>query len=228
MQRLGGADAVENLEREAPLEAFEERRRQRLAGGDGDANARQIEVARVVSGARVCEQHAVAGRDRIEDRRPMALDRRVHVRGLRRAGREDRRGAHGERKEQRVAETVGEKQLGDAERAIVLGDAEHPLADERSRDTTMSWCRCTHPFGAPVLPDEYAQNAASSRLVGSAYRSGDPAASRRSKAIDSPSRALPTTTTCRRRRNSARGMRSMAGRSASLTTRTVARVSFNR
>src|SRR5437667_109983 len=42
----------------------------------------------------------------------------------------------------------------------------------------MSWCRCTQPFGAPVLPDEYSQNAASSRLVGAGSRCGDPRASR--------------------------------------------------
>src|SRR5437899_6401299 len=48
-----------------------------------------------------------------------------------------------------------------------------PFANS-SAHTTMSWCRWTHPFGAPVLPDEYSQNATSSRVVGAASSIGDP------------------------------------------------------
>src|SRR5580765_7005085 len=44
--------------------------------------------------------------------------------------------------------------------------------------TTMSWCKCTHPLGDPVLPEEYSQNATSSRLVGSAVSSERPAPNR--------------------------------------------------
>src|SRR2546423_14217676 len=42
--------------------------------------------------------------------------------------------------------------------------------------TTMSCCRWTHPFGNPVLPDEYSQKAGSSLLVGSASSSADASA----------------------------------------------------
>src|SRR5258708_12887559 len=45
-----------------------------------------------------------------------------------------------------------------------------------SAQTTMSCCKWTHPFGAPVLPDEYSQNAGASRLVGSASHSSAPRA----------------------------------------------------
>src|SRR6266508_4399956 len=50
-----------------------------------------------------------------------------------------------------------------------------------SVQTTMSWCRCTHPLGDPVLPDEYSQNATSSRVVGSAVSYESPAPSRSAK-----------------------------------------------
>ncbi len=59
-----------------------------------------------------------------------------------------------------------------------------PLAND-SAHTTMSWCRCTQPFGAPVLPEEYSQNAASSLLVGAAGRFGEPFAIR-SASVMSP------------------------------------------
>src|SRR4051812_18914339 len=45
-----------------------------------------------------------------------------------------------------------------------------------SAQTTMSWCRWTHPFGLPVLPEEYNQNAGESRPVGSASSSDGTAA----------------------------------------------------
>ena len=49
-----------------------------------------------------------------------------------------------------------------------------------SLHTTMSWWRWTAPLGNPVEPDEYSQNAGSSRDVGAASRRGDAFATRSS------------------------------------------------
>ena len=72
MERLGRSDAVDDLQAEALLETIKQGRRQRFAGRHGDAKARQIEIR--PSLPRVREQHAVARRHRIEQRRTMALD----------------------------------------------------------------------------------------------------------------------------------------------------------
>ena len=74
-----------------------------------------------------------------------------------------------------------------------------------SAHTHMSCCRCTQPFGPPVLPDEYSQNAMASLCVGSASRTGDDSAS---SARNRGSRrgGSPTTMTCARRGNSARSI----------------------
>ena len=68
-----------------------------------------------------------------------------------------------------------------------------------SAHTTMSCCRWTQPFGPPVLPDEYSQNAIASLCVGSASSAGDASANIASKWIV-PGRDVafedPTTMTC--------------------------------
>jgi hypothetical protein len=89
-----------------------------------------------------------------------------------------------------------------------------------SAHTTMSCCRWTHPFGAPVLPDEYSQNAGASRLVASAAIAGDPFAS-------SASSCGPATITWRSEGTSARSIASSFGSSSSLTIATRARESFS-
>ena len=62
----------------------------------------------------------------------MALDRRVDVRRQRRAGHEDAGRPDRQGKIQRVAETVGEEQLRDAEAAIGGTDAEHAFPEQLS------------------------------------------------------------------------------------------------
>ena len=62
----------------------------------------------------------------------------------------------------------------------------------------MSCWRCTQPFGLPVVPDEYSQNAGASRLVGSASSTGDESATSFSRRIARPSSmSSPATTTWR-------------------------------
>src|SRR6478672_8711915 len=72
-----------------------------------------------------------------------------------------------------------------------------PLA-YASAHTFMSCCTCTHPFGWPVLPDEYNQKAGASALVGSASSAGDAVATSASNDMVRASRpcgSSPTTTT---------------------------------
>ena len=47
------------------------------------------------------------------------------------------------------------------------------LAERLKQVRSMSCCKCTQPFGRPVLPDEYSQKAGASRLVDSGVKSGD-------------------------------------------------------
>ena len=61
MQAFRRAEGVEDFDAEALAEAFEERRWQSFAGGNGVANAREIEIG--TAGAVVIEQSGVICRD---------------------------------------------------------------------------------------------------------------------------------------------------------------------
>ena len=128
VQRLGGAHHVEQLETESLSPALEHRRRQRLAGGDAQAQRAQIEAPR---GLGYLEETRVHGGHREEMCRPLGGHEGEQLLGIEPFGNEEGGGAGEGGKVQRVAETEGEEELGGGEDAIVRPDAEdaapHPL-----------------------------------------------------------------------------------------------------
>ena len=122
MQHLGRSDAVEDLHAKPIAETREDRRRQRLPCRHGTPDAREIEIRRL---ALIAEQHRVMGRHGKEQRRPVSLDDVVDLRRRNRSGPENGGRADCQRKVHAVPESVREKQLRDAEAAIVCCDAEH-------------------------------------------------------------------------------------------------------
>src|SRR5205085_2322670 len=99
MENLGAADAIQDLDAEALAETIVEGFGQRLPGGDGEANTREIKVGAL---ATMREQLAVVRRDREEQARLEALDLRVDVGRRWRARPENRRRADGKWKGERV------------------------------------------------------------------------------------------------------------------------------
>src|SRR5688572_4274842 len=95
-----------------------------------------------------------------------------------------------------------------------------------SAQTTMSCWRWTQPFGGPVLPEEYNQNAGASLLVGSASSESDPCAIRSDNdRVPASAVPLPATTTARSQRRFLCRIPRILGRSASATMTTDARES---
>ena len=120
VQRLGRADAVEDVDAEPVGEPSLQRSRQRLARGGAQPH-RVERLDRDVAGG----ERGVEGRYPEEQRRPGPLQSLSYdVRG-RPPRLEHRRRPDGEREEHRVADAVGEEHLGDRERDVVGGDAEH-------------------------------------------------------------------------------------------------------
>src|SRR5262245_3554864 len=93
-----GSDAVQDVDAEAVLEPVVERRRQRFARGDGQADGREVEIRRSVR-ALMREQHPVTRRHGVEQRRPVLLDHIVYMLRRRWTRPQDRRRAYREGKE---------------------------------------------------------------------------------------------------------------------------------
>ncbi len=123
------------------------------------------------------DQRVVESRQAEQHRRAVALDRGEHRFGIGPPGEQHGRRARRERKRQRVAEAVGEEDLRRREHDVVLADAEHASCRSSRTCSAGSCCRCTTPFGRPVEPELYIQNAISSRCV-SAHSSVAPTARR--------------------------------------------------
>ena len=121
MERLGGADDIEKLEAEPVPPALVHARRQRLPGGDADAERAEIEAAR---GVRHLEEPGVDGGHREEMRRPLRGDHGEEVLGVEPLGNQDGGGAGEGGKVERVAEAEGEEELGSGEDEIIGPDAE--------------------------------------------------------------------------------------------------------
>ena len=126
VQHLGRADAVENVDAVAFDPALADVLRQRLAGRHAAAEFRPRTARRV----RACEERRVERRHRVEHGdRMLPQQRRDPVR-RRPVGQQHRGGAGRHRKCQRIAEAIGEEQLGHRIADVVLGDAENRPAVE--------------------------------------------------------------------------------------------------
>ncbi len=118
MQAFRGAEGVEDFDAEAFAEAFEERRWQSFASGNGVADAGEIEVG--TTGAKVIEECGVICGHGKKERWTIALDIGVDAGWRRTSGGKNCGGAAGEREVASVAETVGEKEARYAEAAVAL------------------------------------------------------------------------------------------------------------
>jgi hypothetical protein len=120
VQHLGGADAVDDVHAEVALEALAQFGRQGLAGRGGQAQGHRLARGQLGVG-----QHArEAGRRTIKDRGLEATDLAAPALegGIRCGafGHQDRGGAHAQGKGQRIAQAIGEEQLGRRETHIVF------------------------------------------------------------------------------------------------------------
>ncbi len=97
-----------------------------------DAQMRSVELA-ALRQLRAREQRREERRHAVEDRRPMADESRDDRSRRRALGHQDRRGADRHRKRQRIAEAVGEEELGRREHDVVLANAEHRFRVELRR-----------------------------------------------------------------------------------------------
>ncbi len=124
MQHLRGADAIDDLDAEMVGPALADVLRQGFAGRGAQAQ-RHVALLRQVGGG---EHAAVTGGRAVEHRGPLVLE--ALEAGLRcgALGHQHHAGAHAEREAQRVAQAVGEEQLGGGEHHIVLTQREHALA----------------------------------------------------------------------------------------------------
>lgn len=120
MEAFGGAERVENLDVKAVTKALEESCRKGLAGGNSVANAGEVKIGTV--GTMMIEQCRIVCRDGEEKRGSIAFDIGVDAGGSWARGRENRGGSTGEREVAGIAETVSEKQTGDAEATITFVD----------------------------------------------------------------------------------------------------------
>jgi hypothetical protein len=136
VQHLGAADAVDDVDAEVALEALAQFGRQRFAGRRHQAQ-RHVSSTRRQVGVR---QHAgKAGGGAVEHRgleparpRPPALEGGV---GRGPLAHQQRGGAHAHREGQRIAQAVGEEQLGGREADVVLAQAQHALAVQLGRSS---------------------------------------------------------------------------------------------
>ena len=120
VQRLRGADAVEDLEAVLVADAVEHPRGQRLARRDAVAHGREALPGQARRHHRAPEARArEEQRDAVLDR-PVGEERGVGPRRLQHGA-----GAHGQGEQQAVAEAVGEEQLGGRQADVVAADAEH-------------------------------------------------------------------------------------------------------
>ena len=115
MEDLGAANAVEDFDAEAILESVVQCLGQRLAGGNREPDAGEVEVFGL---AAVREQLAVIRGYGKKEGRLVALDLRVDVRRRRRTGPEDGGCPDRKGKGQRIAKAVGEEKLGDRKRPV--------------------------------------------------------------------------------------------------------------
>ena len=120
VQRLGRADAVEHGEAEPLGAPALEIGRERLAGGD--TGAHRAERRGVDVGV---EDGGDEPGHREEQRRRLRGDELADRRRRRPLGVEDHRGTRTERERERVAEPVGEEQLGDRQEPVGGRDPEH-------------------------------------------------------------------------------------------------------
>ncbi len=111
---------------EAAAKSLEERRRKSFAGGNGVANAGEIEIG--AARAMMVEQCGIVRGDGEEKRGAMALNVDVDAGGSRARGREDRSCADRKREVTGISETIGEKQARDAEAAIPFVDFEDGMS----------------------------------------------------------------------------------------------------
>ena len=119
MQRLGGADAVQDLHPEPVPESLEQRRRERFARRDRLAY-RGERVVRDVGG----QQRRVEGRHAEEQRRAPGADAFGDHLRCGPTGFQDRARAHRQREERRIADPVSEEQLRDREAPVIGPDTQ--------------------------------------------------------------------------------------------------------
>ena len=120
VQALGRSDPVDDVEPGGGAPAFEQRRRQRLAGRDAEPHAGKVRRRALQR----LQLRGIERRHAVVDRGPERFDG-GEGRGRRRPVRaEHRRAAGPERECHGVAEPVGEEQLGGGEVGVVPGDAE--------------------------------------------------------------------------------------------------------
>ena len=122
VQHFSRSDAIEDLDAESLSKPSVHNRRQRFAGRDRRANARQIEVAAL---AMVREHHREMCRHGVEQRRPITLNQIVDDGRSDGTRPENTGGADGEREIHRVAEPVRKEQFRDAEAPILPVDPQH-------------------------------------------------------------------------------------------------------
>ena len=120
VQCLGRADAVEHGMAEALAEPPLQLCRQGLAGGH-----RRPHAGEGVGWSIGVQQRRDEAGTGEEQRRALGFDQLDDACRRRTARLEDDGATDGERERQRVAEAVGEEQLGDGQESVVLGDPEH-------------------------------------------------------------------------------------------------------
>ena len=155
MQHLGRADAVEDVDAEAL--AASARRSPRGSASPAETQSAQTDsVERAAAPApRASRRRASARRRRSSaGARRSTLEHRVRRRPL---GHQHARRADAERERHRVAEPVGEEELGRRERRSSSRRCRGPLARRARPQYTMSCCRCTAPLGRPVEPESRAR-----------------------------------------------------------------------
>ena len=128
--------------------------------------------------------------------------KREHCGRRRRGGIEDRGRAGGERERQRVAEPVGEEQLGDRQEAVVLGGRGAPRGRTSRRSPACCRARASRPSAHRSSRSSRARTPATIRTsrppAPRRDRCGPPTheAERRADVVSTPL-ASPHTTTCR-------------------------------
>ena len=121
MQDFRGADAVQDVDADSLFPAIQYVRGQGLAGGDAEPERRQI---RRCAPLQLLQLRRVEGRDAEEDGGLERLDGVVHAPGRRRGVEQHGGRAHPQGEVHRIAEAVGEEQLGRGQHHIVFPPAE--------------------------------------------------------------------------------------------------------
>ena len=128
MQHLGRADAVDDIDAEMALEALAEFGRESLASGGDEAQSHLLARRQAGGGKHAGKARRGAvehGRPDAADLAAPALEHRVR-RGA--ALHQQGGGADAHRERQRIAEAIGEEQLGGGEADIVLAQGQHGFA----------------------------------------------------------------------------------------------------